>query len=288
MTDGPVWHDGTLVAPSAPIVPATDLGLRHGLGVFETFRVERLRTAAIEAHLARLVAGGATLGIAVDPDAIRAGLATLLRAPHPDPAVVRVTVTAGDGSTGWPAEPLGHPRTLLTVSAAPPLPARDVDAAIVPGPRAPAGLADVKCISYAGSAIATRTARSRGSDIALIEESTFVTEAADGNVLVVRDGVLATPAADGRILAGVTRALVLGLAADLGLRVEEVPLRREDLRAADLVLVSSAVRRLRRVVRVDGVPVGDGAAAPHPILDALRAGLAALAAAARPLVPPGR
>jgi branched-subunit amino acid aminotransferase/4-amino-4-deoxychorismate lyase len=279
------WLDGARLAGDAAALPPSDLGLRLGLGVFETFRVEAQRVAGLDAHLARLAAGGARLGIAVDSDRVRAGLATLVAATGPAPAVARVTVTAGDAAPGWPPEPEGRPRTLVTLAPAPPLPTPDADAALVAGPRAPAGLADVKTISYAGSVVATRRARARGATVALVVEDGEVREAADGNVLVVRGDLLATPPADGRILPGVTRELVLALAPDLGLGVSETALHPEDLLAADLVVVSSAVRGLRRLRRIDGV--GIGSSSPHPALARLRAGLAELVAAAAPVTAGG-
>lgn len=275
------WCDGRRVAPGSAAVPATDLGLRQGLGVFETLRVRAGRAPGAELHVERLVAGGARLGIDVDRATVLAGvLGVLDDAPDTD-VVVRVTVTAGDASPSWPPVPSGRPRTLVTRHPAPPLPAAAADAAVVAGPRAPAGLGDVKTLSYAGSAVAVRTARARGAEVALLEEEGRIREAADGNVLTIRGDVLTTPPTDGRILAGVTRRLVLDLAPDLGLTVHEADLTRADLLAADLVVVTSAVRRLRPVRRVDGAPVGSGTG-EHPVLARLRAGLDALAATATP------
>lgn len=285
MSGDRVWLDGHLLPAAAPAVPATDLGLRQGLGVFETFRVRDGRTPALDLHLARLVAGGDRLGVAVDAEVVRTGLAALLRGADTDDLVARVTVTAGDAAAGWPPVATGAARTLVTLHPAPPLAAAPVDAVVVPGPRAPTGLADVKTTSYAGSVIAQRAARARGADVALIDEGGEVLEAADGNVLALQDGRLTTPPADGRIVPGVTRGLVLGLASDLGLAVREAALARDELATADLVVVSSAVRGLRPLRRLDGVALpGDG---DHPLLADLRTGLADLAAAAAPVTAEG-
>lgn len=282
---GPAWVDGRRLGADEAAVPASDLGLRQGLGVFETLRVHDGRAAALDAHLARLVAGGARLGIAVDVAAVRSGVAALVAEAGPDDVVLRMTVTAGDAGAEWPPVAAGVARTLVTLHPAPPLPAPAADAAIVPGPRAAAGLADVKTTSYAGSAVALREARARGAEVALIEVAGAVLEAADGNVLALHDGVLTTPPADGRIIPGVTRRLALDLAPGLGLDVREAPLDRRALLGADLVVVSSAVRRLRPLRRIDGVDLAGGGA--HPLLDDLRRGLADLAAASEPIVARG-
>lgn len=286
--DARAWLDGAVLPPATAALPATDLGLRQGLGVFETLRVRAGRSAGAELHLARLEAGGRRLGIDVDRGTVLAGIAAVLDGAPDADVLLRVTVTAGDAAPDWPPVPAGHPRVLVTRGPAPALPAPAVDAAVVPGPRAPAGLGDVKTTSYAGSVLAQRAARARGAEVALLEDGGVVREAADGNLLALHGTTLTTPPTDGRILAGVTRRLVLDLAPGLGLVVREADLTRPDLATADLVLISSAVRRLRPVRRVDGADVaaGDGV---HPVVPRLLAGLADLAAASGPLgAPPAR
>lgn len=276
------WVDGRRVAPGEAAVPASDLGLRQGVGVFETFRVASGRSAGLALHLARLVAGGRRLGLDVDEEAALTGLRALAADVAGD-VVARITVTAGDGGGTWPSLASGGTRTIVTVQAAPPLPTGPSDATIVAGPRAPAGLADVKTTSYAGSVLATATARQRGAAIALMSEGDAITEAADGNLVTIRGGVLTTPPVDGRIIPGVTRALLLEVARAAELSVLESELTRTDLLAADLVLVTSAVRRLRPVRRVDMMDVGSDAAAA--ILADLDRRLDTLTAAAEPLAP---
>lgn len=279
---GGAWLDGRVLPAGAAAVPALDLGLRQGLGVFETLRVADGRAAGLSQHLERLATGGERLGIAVDAARVRAGLAALVPAAGPGDVVARITVTAGDADAGWPPIATGRARTLVTLHPAPPLPAPPAEAVVLPGPRAPAGLADVKTTSYAGSVVARRTAGARGAEVALLEDAGAILEAADGNVIAVRDDVLTTPPCDGRIIPGVTRGLVLELAAARGLEVREAALTRQDLTAADLVVVTSAVRRLRPLRRVDGVAVAGGGG--HPLLTGLLADLAALTASSAPLL----
>ena len=266
-----VWVDGHRTGPATPAVPATDLGLRQGFGVFETMRLRAGRVAGLEAHLARLAAGGRRLGIEVPAATVRAGLADVAAAAPADDTVLRVTVTAGDARPGWPPSAAGAPRTVVTLHPAPPWCGPAEAAALVPGPRAPAGLGDVKTTSYAGSVLATRSARAAGADVALIELDGSVLEAADGNLVVLRDGVLVTPPTDGRIVPGVTRGRLLALAPALDLAVSETAPSLDEVRTADLVLVTSAVRGLRPIDGIDGVPVGT--AAGTVALAALREGL---------------
>jgi para-aminobenzoate synthetase / 4-amino-4-deoxychorismate lyase len=80
----------------------------------------------------------------------------------------------------------------------------------------------------------------------LVTRAGALLETTRANVFLMRDGALATPPLDGTILPGVTRELVLERAGALGIGVREVPLTLDDLRAADMVLLSGALRLLER------------------------------------------
>ena len=86
----------------------------------------------------------------------------------------------------------------------------------------------------------------------------FVTEGASSNLFTVREGVLSTPPLQAGILAGVTRALVLGLARTLEMPVREQPLPLAALDAADEAFLTSTVREVLPLVRVGDRPVGAG------------------------------
>jgi branched-chain amino acid aminotransferase len=75
----------------------------------------------------------------------------------------------------------------------------------------------------------------------------------------VKGGGLATPPEDAGILAGITRAHVLEAAAKAGIAVDQRRLRPEALYDADEVFVTSSIREVLSVVRVDGRIIGTGA-----------------------------
>jgi branched-chain amino acid aminotransferase len=77
-------------------------------------------------------------------------------------------------------------------------------------------------------------------------------EATGSNVFLVFAGVLHTPPADAGCLLGVTRALVLELAADAGLAIEEAALPLDALHRADEAFLSSTTREVQAIGRVDG------------------------------------
>jgi len=87
-------------------------------------------------------------------------------------------------------------------------------------------------------------------------------EGASSNLFVVTGGVLRTPPVAVGILAGITRAVVMEVAAAEGIAVREEVLFPRDAYDADEVLITSSIREVVPVVRVDDVAVGDGAPGP--------------------------
>ena len=126
--------------------------------------------------------------------------------------------------------------------------------------------------NYLNSVLALREARARGAYEALmLDAAGRVGEGSSSNVFAVRDGRLETPP-EGGILEGVTRRVVLDLAAALGLPAVELPLLPADLLSADELFLTSTTRELVPVVRVDGRPIGGGRPGPWTLrlLEAFR------------------
>jgi branched-chain amino acid aminotransferase len=125
-----------------------------------------------------------------------------------------------------------------------------------------------KVTNYLANLLALREARVRGAVEALIVDPRgHIIEGASSNVFLVTAGRVATPPESAGILAGITRAHVLAAARDLGIPVDERELSPEDVHGADEVFVTSSIRELLPVVRVDDRVIGTGA--PGPVSRAL-------------------
>lgn len=261
--------DGLPVDGAEARIPVTDRGLLLGDGVFETLTAGPWGLVAGPAHLRRLGEGLRRLQIPwpVAPttllDELRAAHARVGAAR----TVLRVAITRGDGFAL--AGPGGPPRRVIWARSAGPadagrgLVARTV--AWTPGP-----LADVKCTSYAEVVGLARRAQALGVDeLIRVDAAGDVLEAVAASVFAVVGGGVWTPPLDGRILPGVTRARVLTAARRRGLRVVEARLPGALLADADEVFVTSSVRGVAPLVRLDDRPVGDGA--PGPLTRAARA-----------------
>jgi branched-subunit amino acid aminotransferase/4-amino-4-deoxychorismate lyase len=262
-----------LCPPDAPVLRADDEGLLRGRAAFETLRVYGGRPFRLEAHLDRLVASAASIGLPPlgrDELAELAGL--VLPAAGSADAVLRLVWTAG------PAE--GPPLGLALLGPIPgwieEVRARGARAVSLLGVRAvvPWLLPGVKSTSYAVNMAAEAEARRRGADEAVfVDAEGVVLEGTVTNVWWRKGRTLFTPALELGILAGVTRAALLELAPEAGYEVEEGVYPLAALRAADEAFTSSSVRELMPVVELDGRPLRRG-----PASEELQAALRALAA----------
>jgi branched-subunit amino acid aminotransferase/4-amino-4-deoxychorismate lyase len=240
-----------VVDPAEPVFGAGDEALLRGRAAFETTRVYGGRPFRLDAHLERLAASAASLGLPAPPPAEALAREALDAAGVPD-AGLRLY---------WTGDAL-----VATVAPIPPeleeLRARGLRLVALPlgvELERPAWLlAGVKSTSYAVNMAAEAEARRHGADDAVFTAHGVVLEAPISNVWWRRGETLYTPSLDLGVLAGVTRDTLLGLAPGAGFRVEEGRYPLADLGGAEEAFTSSSIRELLPIVALDGAPVGDG------------------------------
>lgn len=129
---------------------------------------------------------------------------------------------------------------------------------------------DIKSVSLLPNVLAKQTAREQGAKEAwFVDADKFVTEGSSSNAwIVTREGSVVTRPADFGILRGITRAVVLNVIAEHGLKLEERPFTIDEAYAAREAFITSATQFVTAVVRIDGKPIGNGA--PGLIASALR------------------
>jgi D-alanine transaminase len=130
---------------------------------------------------------------------------------------------------------------------------------------------DIKTVGLLPNVLAKQAARSAGAYEALfVDAEGNVTEGSSTNAwIVTAEGHLVTrPAASG-ILNGITRAVVIEVAAAEGLVVEERPFSLEEARRAREAFITAASTIVMPVVRIDDAAIGNGR--PGTIATRLRA-----------------
>ena len=112
--------------------------------------------------------------------------------------------------------------------------------------------------NYVNSMLVKTLALRSGYDEAVIlDPQGFVAECTGENLFMVRKNVLYTPP-DSTVLEGITRDTVLTLAADMGLRVVEKMITRDQLYIADEVFISGTAAELVGVRMIDYRQIGEG------------------------------
>jgi D-alanine transaminase len=119
---------------------------------------------------------------------------------------------------------------------------------------------DIKTISLLPNVLARQKAREQGAREAwFVDQNGFVTEGSSSNAWIVTDyGAIVTRPAESGILRGITRTVVLDVAAKLRLQVEERPFTVGEAQAAREAFLTAASQIVMPVVEIDGRQIGDG------------------------------
>jgi D-alanine transaminase len=93
-------------------------------------------------------------------------------------------------------------------------------------------------------------------------ENGFMTEGAASNIFVVKSGTLLAPPKDNLMLPGITYDVILEIAAANGIPCEVRRVMKEELFAADELLLTSSTKEVLAITHLDSNPVGNGKPGP--------------------------
>ncbi|WP_437762066.1 aminotransferase class IV [Sorangium sp. So ce281] len=299
--------DGVIHRPEEARVSVYDRGFLYGDSVFETIRTYGGEPFALEEHLARLERSAERIAIAlpIPRDELGREVVALLRAATaagsagatagsasagssvaPLESTIRVMLTRGSGPLGLDPSLAGAPLRVILVEPLKPLAGglyrEGIAVVTIRTQRAGDAAPGAKVSNYLESLLALREARAAGAHEALIlDPSGHVVEGTTSNVFLVErrpaahEGaedpgyMLITPPREAGILVGITRAHVMHVAGELGMPVCCEPVTMARLLAAEEVFITSSLREIVPVVRVDAHTIGAGV--PGPKVRALHA-----------------
>ncbi len=120
----------------------------------------------------------------------------------------------------------------------------------------------IKATTLLANVLARQTAAEQGAAEAILIRDGLALEGAASNLFIVAKGLLITPPKGDELLPGITRDLILELAAQNSIEFKEQSITQEELNAADEIWLSSSVREIVPVIKLDGAIQGNGSPGP--------------------------
>lgn len=265
---GVVYLDGEYLPADEARVSVEDRGFLFGDGVYEVTPAYRGSFLRLDRHLARLARGIRELRIPLrDPGLEEVHRELLARNGLEDEpmSIVYLQVTRGVATRTHHFPP---PATRPTVFAYARAFERADPAEWLEGygaityPDRRWSRADLKTLQLLPAVMAQEAARDAGEKDAILVREGIALEGSHNNLFFVFDGALRTHPTSNQILPGITRELVLEIARESGVEVEERPTPVEDVVEATEIFFTGTTTEIRPTVRVNGHPVGTGRVGP--------------------------
>jgi D-alanine transaminase len=269
--------NGRYLPHRAAAVHIEDRGYQFADGVYEVCEVQGGLLVDERRHMERLVRSLGELKIALPMplSALAVVVRETVRKNRVRNGIVYLQVTRGVARRDHAFPPLGtRPSLVVTARAvdrAKTETVADAGIAVITVPENRWARVDIKTIGLTPNVLAREQAKEQGAREAwFVDGEGFITEGSASNAwIVTHDRKLVTRPAHLGILRGVTRTVVLEVAAEEGLAVEERPFAVAEALSAAESFITAASQLVMPVIKIDGKTVGDGK--PGPIVRALRA-----------------
>lgn len=273
--DGVIWFDGQMVPWRDANVHVLTHSLHYGMGVFEGIRAyntdEGTAIFRLQAHTDRLFDSAHIMGMKIPytKEEINEACRAAVRDNNLDTAYVRPLVFYGSEGMGIRADNL----KVHVAVAAWYWGAYMGDEALEKGikirtssfTRHHVNITMTRAKStgaYMNSMLALQEAVSAGADEALLlDPEGYVAEGSGENIFIVKDGVIITPEVTA-CLNGITRGTVLALADEMGIKVIEKRITRDEVYIADEAFFTGTAAEVTPIREVDCRQIGIGRRGP--------------------------
>jgi branched-chain amino acid aminotransferase len=266
-----IFLDGKYLPADEAKISVFDHGVLYGDGVFEGIRLYGGRIFRLEQHLDRLFnsAKAIMLPVPLTREKLTEACCETCRQNKLKDGYIRLVVTRGVGYLGlnpfrcknptvfiiadtielYPEEVYRKGLKLITASTQ-----RTNPAAVSPS---------IKSLNYLNNILAKIEAVNAGAiEAIMLNSQGYVAECTGDNIFIIRGGKIETPPVSAGALIGITRQLVMELAAKRKIEVGEPNLTRYDLATANEVFLTGTAAEIVPVVSIDGRTIGSGQPGP--------------------------
>ena len=266
-----IYLDGKYCSERDAKVSVFDHGLLYGDGIFEGIRAYNGRVFKLKEHIDRLFysAKSILLKLPMTHKEIMAAVVETCRRNRIRDGYIRLVVTRGVGTLGLNPNRCKNPSVIIIAGKIqlypPAFYQRGMDLITVPTTRNLHSALNpaIKSLNYLNNVLAKIEANNGGCEEAvMLNAEGFVAECTGDNIFIVKEDHLLTPPLSAGALYGITRRVVMDLAAQSGLKVSEPNLTRYDLFNADECFLTGTGAEVVPVVKIDGRVIGTGKPGP--------------------------
>jgi len=273
--DGVIWYDGKLVPWRDATTHVLTHTLHYGMGVFEGLRAYKTAKGAavfrLHAHTDRLFRSAHILGMKIeyDKDTINEAVRAVVRENKLDSGYIRPMCFYGPEGMGLRAEGL----KVHTIVAAWSWGSYMGDDGIKNGIKVRTSSYNRHHVNitmckakangnYINSMLALNEALACGCHEALLLDTEgYVAEGSGENIFIVRNGTIFTPDLTSA-LDGITRDTLFTLAAEIGVKVAEKRITRDEVYIADEAFFTGTAAEVTPIRELDGRKIGNGGRGP--------------------------
>jgi D-alanine transaminase len=262
-----VYLNGQYIPRERASIDVDDRGFFFADGIYEVIHSYEGHLFQMDAHLQRMGHGLRSLHIAVDDGQVVREVAEQLIVENgltSGEATVYVQITRGSAPRTHGFPPADTPPTVYA-AATRYIPQRDqaeegIAAILVPDLRW--ARCDIKSVALLPNVLARQRAIEAGVADAIFVRDGVALEGTASNFFGVFNGEVVTAPKTNYILPGITRDVVVGLCAGIGVPVNEAPILEHQLGEAEELFLTSTMSEIRPIVRLNGRPVGTGVPGP--------------------------
>jgi D-alanine transaminase len=265
MTDW-IWLNGEIMPMADARLGIEDRGFQFADGVYEVIRLYGGRPFALTAHLQRL--WNSAVDIQLTPpltfDALAVEIQKLIDKVDANEATIYLQLTRGASPRNHLFPEVIEPTLLFYIRRANriPAPGEGEGTKLLSVPDERWKRCWIKAIALLPNVLAKNAAVAAGADEAAFIDKGLVTECSTSNLFAVIGGKLVTHPIGTKVLPGITRAVLLEVAEEIGIEVDERAIGEDEAAWAQELFITSTTREISWVSRWNDIYIGKGRCGP--------------------------
>ena len=258
------YVDGKYFRENEAFISVMDHGFLYGDGVFEALRAYKGKVFQFDDHMDRLYDSARIIDLHIPlskEEFKNVVIETVKKSGYKD-CYIRPQVTRGIGLLGADTSSCKKPTVIVYVTQPPSMKKQHSLRTIISTYRRPPAFVlppESKMTQYLNNILAKIEAKAKGADDAIfLDYQGFVSEGSSWNIFIVKNNCLITPSVTSSILKGITRKVVINIANELNIKVEERNVVLSELFTSDEIFGTATGTEISPIIEINGRIVGKG------------------------------